>query len=134
MFEISCFCKEHCHANVGTCCLHALYESVGGLSCGGNVINDQDILSTEEILVDVVALVCSVCEFMHMADMNFLSMSVNDDMTEPVHGSEALRKLLREALVADVVSTLAAGRSNPLKREPLPFPLQPNGWRNLCRS
>ena len=36
---------------------------------------------------------------MHMADMNFLPMSVNDDMTEPVHGSETLRKFLREALV-----------------------------------
>ena len=109
-FEVTSLCKEHRHANMGTCRLHALYESVGGLSCGGNVINDQDILSTEEILVDVIALVCPVCEFMHVADMSLLTMAADDDMTEPIHGTEPLRKFLREVFVSDVVRPLATCR------------------------
>ena len=111
MFEISCFCKEHCHANVGTCCLHALYESVGGLSCGGNVINDQDILSTEEILVDVVVPVYSVCNFMSMTNMNFLTMAVDYDVTETVHCINPFTKFLRKVLIADVVCASATGRN-----------------------
>ena len=111
MFEISCFCKEHCHANVGTCCLHALYESVGGLSCGGNVINDQDILSTEEILVDVVAPVYSVRNFVSMTNMNFLTMAVDYDVTESVHCINPFTKFLCEVLVADVVRASATGRN-----------------------
>lgn len=95
-FEVTCLCKEHRHANVGTCRLHALDESVGRPACRGDVIDHQDALTTEEILVDVVALVCPVCEFMHMADMSLLTMAADDDMTEPVHGSEPLRKFLRE--------------------------------------
>ena len=70
-----------------------------------------------------------------MADMNFLPMSVNDDMTEPVHGSEALRKFLREALIADVVGTLAAGwdaHDNGVvqvhqRKAPCHFPCSPSG-------
>ena len=93
-FEIVSLSKEHRHANVGTYGLHSLYESVGRLACCGDVIDHQDALSTEEILIDVIALVCPVCEFMHMADMSLLTMAADDDMTEPVHGSEPLRKFL----------------------------------------
>ena len=63
-------------------------DSIGGLSRGGNVIDYQNILSTEEILVDMVALICSVCKFVNMADMSLLTMAFNDDVVEPVHSSE----------------------------------------------
>ena len=87
-FEIMSLSKEHRHANVGTYRLHALDESVGRLACCGDVIDHQDALSTEEILVDMVALVCSVCKFVNMADMSLLTMAFNDDVVEPVHSSE----------------------------------------------
>ena len=108
--EIMSLSKEHRHANVGTYGLHALDESVGRLACRGDVIDHQDALSTEEILVDVVALVCPVCEFMHVADMSLPTMAADDDMTESVHSSKPLRKFLREVLVSDVVRPLATGR------------------------
>ena len=109
-FEVMSLCKKHRHADMGTYGLHALYESVGRLACRGNVIDHQDALSTEEILVDMVALVCPVCEFVHVADMSLLTMAADDDMTESVQSSEPLRKFLREVLVSDVVRPLAACR------------------------
>ena len=77
-FEVTSLCKEHRHANMGTCRLHALDESVGRPACRGDVIDHQDALTTEEILVDVVALVCPVCEFVHVADMSLLTMAADD--------------------------------------------------------
>ena len=109
-FEIMSLSEEHRHANVSTYRLHALDKSVDRLACRGDVIDHQDALSTEEILVDVVALVCPVCEFVHVADMSLLTMAADDDMTEPVHSSEPLRKFLREVLVSDVVRPLATSR------------------------
>lgn len=109
-FKVTSLCKEYRHANVGTCRLYALDESVGCPACRGDVIDHQDALTTEEILVDVIALVCPVCEFMHVADMSLLTMAADDDMAEPVHGSEPLRKFLREVLVSDVIRPLATGR------------------------
>ena len=109
-FEVMSPSKEHRHANVGTCRLHALDESVGRPACRGDVIDHQDALTTEEILVDVIALVCPVCEFVHVADMSLLTMAADDDMTEPVHSSEPLRKFLREVFVSDVVRPLATCR------------------------
>ena len=109
-FKTMSLSKEHRHANMGTYRLHALDESVGRLACRGDVIDHQDALTTEEILVDVVALVCPVCEFVHVADMSLLTMAADDDMTEPVHGTEPLRKFLREVLISDVVRPLATGR------------------------
>ena len=89
-FEIMCFCKENRHANVGTYGLHALDESVGRLACRGDVIDHQDALFTEEIFVDVVALVCPVCEFVHVADMSLLTMAGYNDMPESVHCTKSL--------------------------------------------
>jgi len=109
-FEIMSLSEEHRHANVSTYGLHTLDESVGRLACRGDVIDHQDALTTEEILVNVIALVCPVCEFMHVADMSLLTMAADDDMTEPVHSSEPLRKFLREVFVSDVVRPLATGR------------------------
>ncbi len=108
--EVVSLCKEHRHSDMGTYGLHALDESVGRLACRGDVIDHHDALSTEEILVDMIALVCPVCEFMHVADMSLPTMAADDDMTEPVHGTEPLRKFLREVLVSDAVRPLAACR------------------------
>ena len=87
-FEVTSLCKKHRHANVSTYRLHALDKSVGRLACRVDVIDHQDALSTEEILVNVVALVCPVCEFVHVADMSLLTMAINDDVVESVHSSE----------------------------------------------
>ena len=87
-------CKEYCHANIGTDGLHSFNKSVGRLTGCGDVINNYDILATEEILIDLVALFHSVCKFVHMADMDFLTMTINDDMSKAIHSTETFRQNL----------------------------------------
>ena len=98
-----CLGQEHGHADCCTCSLQCCSKSVRGLSCGVDIVYEQDFPAIEFLCIDVHLVLDVVREFVLASDVSPLAASADADVLEAVlctrHFGEEVRESLPSAYV-----------------------------------